>query len=141
MSYIGQTSLSLKKRAGSKGKNYCTMKYFGPAIEEYSWENFKPEVLLTVHSKTNANFIEELMTIIHNTQWPNGYNDRCGCKASELYKKDRSKAMIGHRLSEITKQKKSIAMKKYYSLEENRRKTSEARNRKLLKNKIQNNPC
>lgn len=91
-SYIGHTSMSLKDRADSNGCSYLkTTKHFGPAIKEYGWSNFKGEVLLEVHTKKNAAFAEGLMTVVHNTQWSNGYNEKIGCKNSERMRERMSK--------------------------------------------------
>ena len=72
MAYIGQTITSLETRSGRKsGCNYRSQERFYSAIQEFGWDNFKHEILLTVGTKEMANKAEEAMIVGYNTQWTN----------------------------------------------------------------------
>lgn len=111
--YTGQTKDSLEKRAGNNGYHYKkNTKYFGPAIEKYSWENFKPEVLAETEDKEYAYLLEWLFTDEYKTYYPYGYNDSIGFHVSEETKQRISKAFKGRHLTEEHKKKISEAMRK-----------------------------
>lgn len=122
--YVGYTSLSLKERAGSSGINYIQDNgLFAKAIQEYGWDNFKHEILLTVSTKEMAMKAEEAMIIGYNTMWPNGYNNCIGYKHTAEHNNKISKArkgkysgenapMFGKHLSEETRRKLSISNRK-----------------------------
>lgn len=84
--YVGYTSMKPEHR-WNNGKSYKTTTYFQSAIQEFGWENFKHEILLTTRTKEMAKKAEEAMIIGCNTLWPNGYNDSLGLKRSEREKR------------------------------------------------------
>ena len=112
--YIGQTSNSLERRARGK---YKTSKYFGPAIRQYGWENFKSEILIEVDDPRKADYYEDFYTRQFNTQWPNGYNVQSGRHLTEDRKKEISQWSQGNSFhkgkyhSEETKHRIALAGK------------------------------
>lgn len=76
-SYIGQTTTSLVKRSGKRGKQYQGCLIFYKAILKYGFENFKVEILgeyeLNQLDKKEKYFIEYFNSLI-----PNGYNIKDG---------------------------------------------------------------
>lgn len=72
-SYIGQTTTSLVKRSGKRGKMYFGCKVFYKAIVKYGFENFKVEILgeyeLNQLDKMEAYYIYKFNSLI-----PYGYN-------------------------------------------------------------------
>ena len=138
MSYIGQTSESLEKRAGGKrGQHYHCCKYFGPAIQEFGWGNFESEILTETEDPEYADLLEWFYTIEFNTQWPNGYNDRVGQQMSDETRKSISEKKKGKpfpqntwskgkTISEEQKRKMSEKLKGRHLTEEQKRRLSEA---------------
>lgn len=76
-SYVGQTTTSLFKRSGKRGKMYKGCKIFYQAILKYGFENFTAEILgefeLNQLNKKEKYYIEYYDTLI-----PNGYNIKTG---------------------------------------------------------------
>ena len=72
-SYIGQTTRSLKERAGHNGKFYKGSNEFYRAIKKYGFENFEVEILAEV-LKEQLDKMEIKYIQIFNTLSPNGYN-------------------------------------------------------------------
>ena len=77
--YIGQTCLTLEKRAGTNGKKYCKCKYFWNAIQKYGWQSFHSEILEDNLSKNEANEKEVLyISKFNSTNHSYGYNIKIG---------------------------------------------------------------
>lgn len=77
--YIGQTCLTLEKRAGTNGKKYCKCKYFWNAIQKYGWQSFHSEILEDNSSKNEANEKEVLyISKFNSTNHSYGYNIKIG---------------------------------------------------------------
>lgn len=72
-SYIGQTTTSLKQRAGHGGKNYRNCSLFYKAILKYGLDNFEVEILAEV-KKEKLDEEEKKYIQIFNTLQPHGYN-------------------------------------------------------------------
>lgn len=76
-SYVGQTTTSLVKRSGKRGKMYLGCKVFYNAIKKYGFENFKAEILgefeLNQLDKMEEYYIHEFNSLI-----PYGYNVKDG---------------------------------------------------------------
>lgn len=72
-SYIGQTTRSLKERAGHEGKGYRGCSRFYEAIKKYKIENFDVDILAEV-KKEDLDEMEKKYIQIFNTLSPNGYN-------------------------------------------------------------------
>ena len=73
--YIGQTSRSLKVRAGKEGNGYIGCHAFWKAIQKYGWDNFTSEIVKDNLSKDEANKLEiELIEQHKTTDKQYGYN-------------------------------------------------------------------
>lgn len=73
--YIGQTSNSLEKRAGARGRNYIECRRFYTDIKKYTWKSFIPEILETVQTFEEANKRERYyIDFYHSTDSNYGYN-------------------------------------------------------------------
>lgn len=76
-SYIGQTTTSLYKRSGKRGKSYRGCKVFYNAIQKYGFENFTVEILGEYPiNQLNKKEAEEIYK--YNSLIPNGYNIKDG---------------------------------------------------------------
>lgn len=111
--YIGITSQKPTKRWGVDGKKYHDCPKFYNAIQKYGWDNFYHDILFTNLSKNEACEKEVELIELYNTNDKNcGYNitsgGDCPSIADETKEKIR-KIKIGHRTSEETKRKMSIA--------------------------------
>lgn len=71
--YIGETTYSLKERAGKDGKRYRNCSVFYAAIEKYGFSNFSVEILEEV-LKDELLLREEYYIKKYNSVVPNGYN-------------------------------------------------------------------
>lgn len=80
-SYIGQTTRSLKQRAGYKGKNYESSRIFYRAILKYGFENFEAGILEEVEADL-LDEREKYWISYYNTIQPNGYNIKAGGASS-----------------------------------------------------------
>lgn len=77
--YIGQTVKPLRQRSGKRGSDYVRCRRFWGAIRKYGWEEFEPQILLSVESKQVADAFERLAIAAIGTQDPAyGYNLREG---------------------------------------------------------------
>jgi group I intron endonuclease len=74
--YIGQTKNYAKRCSAHKNNSNCTA--FAAAINKYGWDNFIHEILHKNLSLQQANELEELCILEHNTLSPNGYNLKTG---------------------------------------------------------------
>lgn len=76
-SYIGQTTTSLVKRSGKRGKMYFGCKVFYNAISKYGFKNFEVEILgefeLNQLDKMEEYYIRKFNSLI-----PYGYNVKDG---------------------------------------------------------------
>lgn len=76
-SYIGQTTRSLRERAGHNGKLYKGSYEFYRAIKKYGFYNFEVEILAEV-PKQQLDKAEIKYIQLFNTLIPNGYNISAG---------------------------------------------------------------
>ena len=79
--YVGQTTMSLKARAGDK--NFVGYKYssrFYEAILKFGAENIKSDILYRCKDPNEANRLEQLCISRFNTLYPDGYNLEKGGK-------------------------------------------------------------
>lgn len=80
MSYIGQTTMSVKRRWDYHCYDKSTCHVLSAAIKKYGKENFTVETLKEVKGETKKevvqilNFFEVDLIAFHNTKVPNGYN-------------------------------------------------------------------
>ncbi len=95
--YIGQTSRSLKERAGKDGSNYCNSTIFFRAIQKYGFCNFRFEILEEVEL-TNIDERETYYIEYFNTVQPNGYNIQKGGKVEYSKRKKRITPIIKYNL-------------------------------------------
>lgn len=91
--YIGQTCLSLERRAGKDGKLYLECPIFGQAIKKYGWNNFSHIVLIDNLSQEEANIIEKELIKKYDTI-SNGYNIAPGGKVLSGKEHPKSKPVI-----------------------------------------------
>lgn len=115
--YIGQTSQTVKDRAGKDGRGYLTSRRFYNAIQKYGWANFQCDILYEHLSEEEADKIErELIERYKSTDENYGYNLQTG-------------GVKNHTQSEETKQKigkaNSIALQGHHWSEERRQLMSE----------------
>lgn len=83
--YIGTTHRKPEYRWGVNGKNYSTNRYFWRAIQKYSWDNFKHEILYSGLSKETACRIEqELIAKYRTCDERFGYNLSAGGELSAI---------------------------------------------------------
>ena len=108
MSYIGQTCRPYLSHRMRRGEGYKDTAHLYDDIQKYGWDAFSYEVLVEVHTKKNADFLENLLTRVHKTQWPYGYNEYLGWKQS-ADRRNRMKGagnpMYGKHRTEQEKQK------------------------------------
>ena len=109
--YIGITSQQKEKR-WAYGFGYKENKYFYRAIKKYGWNNIKHEILYEHLTKEQAIHKEiDLIKKYDSMNHEKGYNltkggdGNFGVKFTEERKRNISKAKIGHKVSEETKQK------------------------------------
>lgn len=122
--YIGQTSKSLEERAQTNGRNYRECRRFYAAIQKYSWDAFKPDVLEIVDSVEDANEREIYYINLYNsTDEKYGYNLLLGgdnkemssetkelisIKAKERYADKTANPMYGKKHSPVALERQSI---------------------------------
>jgi len=122
--YVGQTSKSLEERAQANGRNYRECRRFYSAIEKYSWDAFKPDILEIVDTVDEANKREiYYITLYNSTDEACGYNLLPGgdnkemsdetkklisVKAKERYADKTANPMYGRRHSPFTLEKQSM---------------------------------
>ncbi len=116
--YIGITKQNPKKR-WINGKGYKTNDYFFRAIQKYSWDNIKHEILFSNLTKEEAEQKEiELIAFYKSNQREYGYNIENGGShignVSEETKKKISIANKGRKISEKTKEKIKRNNAKYW---------------------------
>lgn len=82
--YIGQTTLSIKERAGyGNGLGYKTCTIFYQAIQKYGIQNFQVEIL-GEFPKEELNDKETYFIHFYNSLMPNGYNMIDGATGGQL---------------------------------------------------------
>jgi group I intron endonuclease len=110
--YIGQTWQSLKER-WQLGKGYVKCTYLNFAIKKYGKDNFYYEILDVVDSQILADELESFYIKKFDSNNGNiGYNLRTGGSRglhSEESKRKVSESLMGHIVTEETKQKQSQA--------------------------------
>lgn len=117
--YIGQTHLTLERRAGGEGYRYNEHQAFGAAIRKYGWESFTSEILEDNLTLEQANEREQYWIQKLNTLSPNGYNLASGGHNYSWHKESRQK------LSKSMKGKKPWTTGKHLS-DETKRKISQS---------------
>lgn len=110
--YIGITHLKPSHRYGKNGKGYQRCTLFWRAIQKYGWDNFQHLILLDNLTKDEANEKEKFFIAQYQSNNSNfGYNlteggDGIeGYKFSEEQRKQQSIRMLGHEVSEETREK------------------------------------
>lgn len=121
-SYIGQTTMDPEKRWGS-GYNYSRQGLIGKAIDKYSWQNIKREIIETVET----NNINELIVKLNDREiyWGQKYNTLCpgGYNLS----------LGGNKImTDSTKEKLRVIALRYWSVPENRARSSKLNKRRYL---------
>ena len=82
--YVGQTSQTLKRRAGKNGNSYQGCLHFCNAINMYGWENFMPIIVNDNLTHREANILEQIYIIALNTRNKKyGYNIANGGKSND----------------------------------------------------------
>jgi group I intron endonuclease len=76
-SYIGQTK-DYEKRCAAHKRLSSGCRIFSHAIQHYGWDTFSHEILHDNLTIDQANELEALCILQHNTLSPNGYNLRTG---------------------------------------------------------------
>ena len=109
--YIGQTKTSLEKRACGGRKYAHDNPYIKEDYDKYGWEVFRPEVLIEVSTREEANYLEEYYISKFNSLVPNGYNILFGWKQTEETRQRNSAKHRGQTLSLKTKRKISKKLK------------------------------
>ena len=106
--YIGQTK-QVPETRWRQGKRYFKSPHFDKAIKKYGWDNFDHFVIQDNLTKEEADELEILNIAFYNTTDPKyGYNINEGGQSSpisESTKKKISKSLMGHPVSEETRQK------------------------------------
>lgn len=111
--YVGITkSKNPENRWGSNGSGYRGQLLFWRAIQKYGWDNFQHLILLDNLTKDEANEKEKFFIAQYQSNNPNfGYNLTAGgdgiegYKFSEEQRKQQSLRMLGHEVSEETREK------------------------------------
>lgn len=111
-SYIGQTN-NYKRRCNSHKSQSNTCRIFANAIKKYTWDAFTHEILHENLSIDQANELEAIYILEHNTLSPNGYNLHTGGKNYKVSSETRVKLSLASRgriTKEETRVKLSLAM-------------------------------
>ncbi len=115
--YVGQTweTISERFRKHNVGKSCC--RKLRNAFNKYGYENFHVELIALGYNQEDADSLEEFFITNFNSI-ENGYNIKSGGsrgRQSEetkiLIGKANSIALLGHKISEETKKKLSLALK------------------------------
>lgn len=115
--YIGQTCQEPNKR-WQNGKGYSYNEYFSRAIQKYGWDNIKHEILKTKLTKDDADNVEKMYIALYqanNSEF--GYNQteggdgHTGFAPTEETRMKISSTLMGHEVSDETKQKISMSQK------------------------------
>ena len=108
-SYIGQTTYSIKERAGHNGKSYKRCPEFYRAIQKYGYDNFDLEILAEV-SKEQLDEAEIKYIQLFNTLFPCGYNLTAG--GQTFYKAKEERKIYQYSVED------GSLIKEWYSLKE-----------------------
>lgn len=116
--YIGITSKNPLVR-WKNGHGYKNNLHFWNAIIKYGWDNIKHEILFDGLTKEKACEIEiQLINQYRSNEFEFGYNSStggelsaAGCKWTEEHKRKTSFTLMGHAVSEQTKEKIKAARK------------------------------
>ena len=134
--YIGQTSQTIKGRAGKKGQKYCDSPLFYNAIQKYGYDNFTVEVLKDNLTLQESNYWEKYYIEkfnSNNTQY--GYNLTSGGDAkyniSDITKEKMRQSHLGLKHTQITKEKISKIHKNKKLSEETKQKITESNGKKV----------
>lgn len=111
--YVGMTS-QVPKRRWNNGRGYVNNKHFSRAIEKYGWHNFSHEILYTDLSRNEAEELEKKLIKEYDSANPlKGYNIELGGNSTKKIANETrlkiSKALTGHKCSDETRKKISIA--------------------------------
>lgn len=135
--YIGQTSQTIKGRAGINGQKYWDSPLFYNAIKKYGYENFSSEILCTDLTLEEANYWEiYYIEKFHSNNHQYGYNLTSG--GSEQYiisdstKEKMSQSHLGLKHTEETKVKISKALKGRKLSEEHKKRIGQTRIEKQI---------
>lgn len=109
--YIGLTTTTVNQRWSVHKSEHRSCPLLGRAIKKYGHENFKIEEIYNAFDEESMRIMEAEFIQLNNTMKPNGYNLTCG---GEYHITDPS-----------TSKKLSIASKKYWDIQENKKKASE----------------
>lgn len=97
-SYIGQTSRTLRERAGCDGRYYTNCSIFFQAIKKYGFNNFQVEILEEVKldniDEKEGEYIKKF-----NSLQPNGYNVQKGGKVNYSKRNKNATAVIKYDLA------------------------------------------
>lgn len=135
--YIGQTSQTIKGRAGKEGQKYCDSPLFYNAIQKYGYDNFTVEVLKDNLTLQESNYWEKYYIEkfnSNNTQY--GYNLTSGGDAkyniSDITKEKMRQSHLGLKHTQITKEKISKIHKNKKLSEETKNKISNTRKERKI---------
>ena len=122
--YIGITSMKPEHRWESNGKGYKNNVYFTRSIQKYGWENFEHIILYEGLTKKQAEEKEiELISFYDSTNRDKGYNiSPGGSLRGEEGDKKVSEKLMGHIVTEETREKLRVTSLNYYSNHDNPRK-------------------
>lgn len=110
--YVGITSQDVSRR-WKNGSGYYENEHFTRAIQKYGWDSFTHEVVKTGLSKKEACTLEiDLIRQFRSNEWQYGYNKSTGGESPAS----------GHRHTEETKKKMSLAHKGQVISEEQKKK-------------------
>lgn len=104
--YVGQTSLSLRKRMAKNGSNYRNSTYLFNAITKYGAENFVYTVLAEASSLEEANNLECLFIVELDSRNPEiGYNIKEGGSHGPHSEETKAKISATQKLKPISEER------------------------------------
>ena len=115
--YIGQTKQEPEKR-WQNGNGYKNNEHFWKAIKKYGWDNINHEILKTNLTKDEADDIEKMYIALYQSNNSGfGYNKtdggdgHLGYSPTKDTRKKISSTLMGHKVSDETRQKLSMTQK------------------------------
>lgn len=96
--YVGQTSSSMEKRAGSNGYRYKYCPKFWHAIQKYGWESFEHILIKDELTLDEANQLEDELILKYNSI-ENGFNINRGGR-NHLWTDEQKKIMSERNMGE-----------------------------------------